>query len=128
MANYSRDFLVKLHPDYERKMNDWNFHYRSYLGGQDYENGYFLHRYILETEEEYLKRAEFTPLDNHCRNVIQIYSSFLFRVPPTRNFGSLTGDPQLQQFLMDADFDGRQCTTMLSEKHRSMLLSMVLVG
>ena len=115
MANYSRDFLVKLHPDYERKMNDWNFHYRSYLGGQDYENGYFLHRYILETEEEYLKRAEFTPLDNHCRNVVQIYSSFLFRVPPTRNFGSLTGDPQLQQFLMDADFDGRLYNNVIRE-------------
>jgi len=115
MANYSRDFLVELHPDYERKMNDWNFHYRSYLGGQDYENGYFLNRYILETEEEYLKRSEFTPLDNHCRNVVQIYSSFLFRVPPTRNFGSLTGDPQLEQFLMDADFDGRQYNNLIRE-------------
>ena len=115
MANYSRDFLVELHPDYDRKMNDWNFHYRSYLGGQDYENGYFLNRYILETEEEYLKRAEFTPLDNHCRNVVQIYSSFLFRVPPTRNFGSLTGDPQLEQFLMDADFDGRQYNNLIRE-------------
>ena len=115
MANYSRDFLVELHPDYERKMNDWNFHYRSYLGGQDYENGYFLNRYILETEEEYLKRSEFTPLDNHCRNVVQIYSSFLFRVPPTRNFGSLTGDPQLEQFMMDADFDGRQYNNLIRE-------------
>jgi len=115
MATYSRDFLVELHPDYDRKMNDWNFHYRSYLGGQDYKNGYFLHRYILETEEEYLKRAEFTPLDNHCRNVVQIYSSFLFRVPPTRNFGSLTGDPQLQQFLMDADFDGRMYNNVIRE-------------
>jgi len=115
MATYSRDFLVELHPDYDRKMNDWNVHYRSYLGGQDYENGYFLHRYILETEEEYLKRAEFTPLDNHCRNVVQIYSSFLFRVPPTRNFGSLTGDPQLEQFLMDADFDGRMYNNVIRE-------------
>jgi len=115
MATYSRDFLVELHPDYDRKMNDWNFHYRSYLGGQDYKNGYFLHRYILETEEEYLKRSEFTPLDNHCRNVVQIYSSFLFRVPPTRNFGSLTGDPQLEQFLMDADFDGRMYNNVIRE-------------
>src|SRR5210317_512169 len=115
MATYSRDFLVELHPDYDRKMNDWNFHYRSYLGGQDYDNGYFLNRYILETEEEYLKRAEFTPLDNHCRNVVQIYSSFLFRVPPTRNFGSLTGDPQLEAFLMDADFDGRMYNNLIRE-------------
>jgi len=115
MATYDRQFLTELHPDYERKMNDWNFHYRSYLGGQDYENGYFLHRYILETEEEYLKRSEFTPLDNHCRNVVQIYSSFLFRVPPTRDFGSLTGDPQLEAFLMDADFDGRQYNNLIRE-------------
>ena len=115
MANYTREYLTSKHPDYDRKMNDWNFHVRSYLGGQDYENGYFLNRYILETEEEYLKRTEFTPLDNHCRNVIQIYSSFLFRVPPTRNFGSLTGDPQLEQFLMDADFDGRNYNNIIRE-------------
>ena len=115
MANYSREFLVDKHPDYERKLNDWNFHVRSYLGGQDYENGYFLNRYILETEEEYLKRSEFTPLDNHCRNVVQIYSSFLFRVPPTRNFGSMTGDPQLEAFMMDADFDGRNYNNLIKE-------------
>ena len=115
MANYDREFLTQLHPDYELKMNDWNFHYRSYLGGQDYTNGYFLNRYVLETEEEYLKRSSFTPLDNHCRNVVQIYSSFLFRVPPTRNFGSLTGDPQLEAFMEDADFDGRMYNNLIRE-------------
>ena len=115
MADYKREFLVDKHPDYDMKVNDWNFHVRSYLGGQDYENGYFLNRYILETEEEYMKRAEFTPLDNHCRNVVQIYSSFLFRVPPTRNFGSLTGDPQLEAFMMDADFDGRNYNNLIRE-------------
>jgi len=113
--NYDRDFLVAKHPDYEKKMQDWDLHVRSYMGGQDFSNGYYLNRYVLETEEEYLKRIEYTALDNHCRNVVQIYSSFLFRVPPTRNFGSLTGDPQLEQFIKDADLDGRQYNNVIRE-------------
>jgi len=87
----------------------------SYLGGQDYQNGYQLNRYILESDEEYMKRAENTPIDNHCKNVVQIYSSFLFRVPPTRDYGTLTGDPQLQSFISDADLDGRSFDNVIRE-------------
>ncbi len=115
MANYSRDFLVAKHQDYELKIQDWDLHRRSYMGGQDFSNGYYLNRYVLETEEEYLKRIENTSLDNHCRNVVQIYSSFLFRVPPTRDFGSLTGEPQLEQFIKDADLDGRSYNNLIKE-------------
>jgi hypothetical protein len=87
----------------------------SYLGGQDYQDGYQLNRYILETDEEYLKRAENTPIDNHCKNVVQIYTSFLFRVPPTRDYGSLQGDPQLESFINDADLDGRSFNNVIRE-------------
>ena len=113
--NYDRDFLVAKHPDYEKKMQDWDLHVRSYMGGQDFSNGYYLNRYVLETEEEYLKRIENTALDNHCRNVVQIYSSFLFRVPPTRDYGNLTGDLQLEQFIKDADLDGRSYNNVIRE-------------
>ena len=115
MANYDRDFIVAKHQDYEHKIADWDLHRRSYMGGQDFSNGYYLNRYVLETEEEYLKRIEYTALDNHCRNVVQIYSSFLFRVPPTRDFGSLTGEPQLEQFIRDADLDGRSYNNIIKE-------------
>ncbi len=115
MALYSREFLTQKHKHYEEKFADWHFHLMSYLGGQDYQNGYQLNRYILETDEEYLKRAENTPIDNHCKNVVQIYSSFLFRVPPTRNYGSLTGDEQLTSFLNDADLDGRSFNNVIRE-------------
>tara|TARA_S200002703_G_scaffold69278_1_gene60142 strand:+ start:3467 stop:4885 length:1419 start_codon:yes stop_codon:yes gene_type:complete len=113
--NYDRDFLVAKHPEYEKKMQDWDLHVRSYMGGQDFSNGYYLNRYVLETEEEYLKRIENTALDNHCRNVVQIYSSFLFRVPPTRDYGNLTGDLQLEQFIKDADLDGRSYNNVIRE-------------
>ena len=56
MPNYKRDFLTERHSDYEDKFQDWNFHLLSYLGGQDYQNGYLLNRYVLESDEEYIKR------------------------------------------------------------------------
>ena len=98
MAIYNRDFLSVKHDLYKENISNWEFYIRSYLGGNDYKNGYHLHRYILETPEEYEQRIRHTPIDNHCLNVIQIYSSFLWRVPPSRDYGSLTGDPQLQSF------------------------------
>ena len=115
MALYSREFLTSKHKHYEEKFEDWHFHLMSYLGGQDYQSGYQLNRYILETDEEYLKRAENTPIDNHCKNVVQIYTSFLFRVPPTRDYGSLSGDPQLESFIDDADLDGRSFNNVIRE-------------
>ena len=51
MAQYSRDFLTARHPHYKEKFEDWNFHLLSYLGGQDYQSGYLLNRYILESDE-----------------------------------------------------------------------------
>ena len=115
MADYNREYLISKHQDYKDSLHNWNFHYRSYLGGDDFSLGNFLNRYILETDEEYLKRLDFTPLDNHCRNVVQIYSSFLFRVPPTRDYGSMSGDPQLESFLKDSDLDGRSFANVIKE-------------
>ena len=115
MANYTREFLTSKHKHYQEKISDWAFHYRSYTGGQDYQNGFLLNRYVLETDEEYMKRAENTPIDNHCKNVVQIYSSFLFRVPPTRDYGSLDNDPAVENFIKDADLDGRSFNNVIKE-------------
>ena len=110
-----RKFLTSKHPLWHANISNWEFYIRSYLGGNDYKNGYYLHRYILETPEEYDQRIRHTPVDNHCKNVVQIYTSFLWRVPPTRDYGSLDGDPQLEAFVNDADLDGRSFDTMMRE-------------
>ena len=107
--------LKKKHPLWNANISNWEFYIRSYLGGNDYKNGYYLHRYILETPEEYDQRVRHTPVDNHCKNVVQIYTSFLWRVPPTRDYGSLDGAPQLESFLADADLDGRSFDTVMRE-------------
>jgi len=110
-----KEFLKSKHDLWHANISNWEFYIRSYLGGNDYRNGYYLHRYILETPEEYDARIRHTPVDNHCKNVVQIYSSFLWRIPPTRDYGDLDGDPQLASFLVDADLDGRNFNTVMRE-------------
>ena len=111
----NREFLQQKHDLWEANISNWEFYIRSYLGGNDYKNGYYLHRYVLESPEEYEQRIRHTPLDNHCKNVVQIYTSFLWRVPPSRDYGTLDGDPQLQSFIEDADLDGRSFNTVMRE-------------
>lgn len=111
----NKEILQAKHDLWHANISNWEFYIRSYLGGNDYKNGYYLHRYVLESPEEYDSRVRHTPVDNHCKNVIQIYTSFLWRVPPTRDYGVLDGDLQLQSFIKDADLDGRSFDTVMRE-------------
>jgi hypothetical protein len=47
--------------------------------------------------------------------VIQIYSSFLFRVKPSRNFGSLADEQSLENFLKDADLEGNSLSNVVKQ-------------
>ena len=115
---YSRQDIEAQHQHYKGMIPRWEYFIRSYLGGKEYQDGKFLQAYQLEFENEYHKRINFTPLDNHCRNIIDIYSSFLFRVEPTRNFGSLADDMSVEQFLEDADLEGRSFEALIREAQR----------
>ena len=56
-----------------------------------------------------------TLCDNHCKNIIQIYSSFLFRVRPSRDFGSLADEPTINNFLKDADLEGNSLNAVIKQ-------------
>tara|TARA_R110000803_G_scaffold36946_3_gene79568 strand:+ start:736 stop:2253 length:1518 start_codon:yes stop_codon:yes gene_type:complete len=103
------------HPEYDNNEASWEFFVRSYMGGQNYFDGAYLTRYISETTEDYNRRLDLTPLDNHCKNIVHIYSSFLWRVSPTRIFNSATGNVALDPFLGDADLDGRSFNAFMRE-------------
>ena len=115
---YTRQDIEAQHQHYKGMIPRWEYFIRSYLGGKEYQDGKFLQAYQLEFENEYYKRIAFTPLDNHCRNIIDIYSSFLFRVEPTRNFNSLSEDMSVEQFLEDADLEGRSFEALMREAQR----------
>ena len=103
------------HPDYENNETRWEFYLRSYIGGQEYQDGNYLTGYLNESENEYARRIQLTPLDNHCRNVVHIYSSFLWRTPPVRVYNSLANNLALEQFTDDADLDGMNLNSFMKQ-------------
>jgi hypothetical protein len=103
------------HPQFEDRFKHWLFLQNSYQGGIAYKSEDYLTRYVNETDDEYRKRVEQTPFDNHCKSIVSIYNSFLFRKPPHRNFGTYANDPMLNSFLDDADREGRSLDDFMSE-------------
>ena len=112
---YTRDQALDTHKDYSETINNWEYYIRSYNGGYDYMIGQYLNRYNLELDNEFNQRLANTPCDNHCKNIIQIYSSFLFRVRPSRDFGSLQDEASLESFLKDADLEGNNLNAVIKQ-------------
>ena len=107
--------ITYTHPDYDDYQDQWEFYLRSYLGGEQYKDGQYLVQYINEDKNEYARRLDLTPIDNHCANVVHIYSSFLWRNPPVRQFNSLEGSPILEPMMRDIDLDGRSLDSFMKE-------------
>lgn len=98
--------------DYKKR---WQFYLESYMGGDEYRQAGHLTKYVNETPQEYEARLVSTPLDNHCRSVISVYTSFLFREDPDREFGMMAMDPTIKDFCKDADMDGRSIDAFMKE-------------
>ena len=107
--------VKKTHPDYDSNSADWEFYLRSYMGGNTYVGGEYLTKYINEDKDSYSRRLDLTPIDNHCKNIVHIYSSFLWRVPPTRTFNALENNPALDSFRKDCDLDGRSFDSFMRQ-------------
>ena len=112
---YSKDEMLDTHKDYKENINLWEYYIRSFNGGYDFMVGQYLNRYNLELDNEYNQRLANTPCDNHCKNIIQIYSSFLFRVKPSRDFGAMADEPSLESFLKDTDLDGNSFDSVMKQ-------------
>jgi hypothetical protein len=100
---------------YNDNYAQWKYLLESYLGGADYRRAGHLTRYQLESDSEYTARLKATPLENHCRSVISVYNSFLFREEPDREFGSIEDLPELEDYLDDADLDGRSLNAFMKD-------------
>jgi len=100
---------------YQTHQPQWKYLLESYLGGMEYRNAGHLNRYQLETDGEYQARLLSTPLDNHCQSVVSVYNSFLFRKEPEREFGSIEYMSELEDFLKDADLDGRSLDAFMKD-------------
>jgi hypothetical protein len=100
---------------YTRHRDRWEFLLNSYAGGAEYKKGNYLYRYELESDKDYNRRLDQTPLDNQVRGVISLYNSFLFRISPERDFANIENDPRIIDMLEDADLDGRNINQFMRE-------------
>jgi hypothetical protein len=101
--------------EYQRNRDRWAFLLDSYVGGQQYKNGGYLTKYQLETSGEYGQRLATTPLDNHCSSVVSVYSSFLFRESPSREFNGWEIYEDVKAFLKDANLEGQSLDAFMKD-------------
>lgn len=111
--DYNR--IANANSEYRHNYKRWLYLYHSYMGGDQYRKGEYLTKYQLESKQEYQERLAVTPLDNHCRGVLSVYQSFLFRNPIARDFGSLATDPSVSNFIKDADLEGRSLNAFMKD-------------
>ena len=100
---------------YQRNKLHWEYLLNSYMGGVEYQRAEMLTKYVNETQGEYTARLAATHLENHCKSVISTYVSFLFREEPDRELANIEYDPAVEQFLEDADMDGRSFDAFMKE-------------
>lgn len=100
---------------YHRNQAHWEMLLASYMGGVEYQRMGMLTKYVNETENEYIARITSSFVENHSKSVISTYISFLFREEPDRDLGLLEYDTTVQDFLEDADMDGRSFNAFMKE-------------
>jgi hypothetical protein len=107
--------LSMVNREYGRMRPRFQFLLDSFMGGDDYRRAGYLTKYQLESDGDYQARLRNTPLDNHCNSIISTYLSFLFRNDIERDFGTWEGSADLEQFLKDADYEGRNFNSFMKE-------------
>ena len=108
--------LAATHESYADVAKQANYLYRSYIGGNTYRAGSYLTQYIGEANapgNQYQKRLNATPLDNHVQTTVDIYRSFLFRNAPRRTLGLLENNPLVREWLNDTDQEGQGMDSFL---------------
>lgn len=100
---------------YTAYKNQWQYLMESYTGGEEYRNAANLTRYLLETNSEYAARLRNAALQNHCSSVISVYTSYLYKTPPQRDWGNLKDTQELASFLKDADLEGRSFNNFMKD-------------
>ena len=108
--------IEQTHPSYQAVAEQANYHYKSYVGGELYKSGSYLTQYVGENQapgDQYGKRLDSTPLDNHVQTTVDIYRSFLFRTLPKRELGLLINNPLVNAWLYDTDQEGQSIDSFL---------------
>ena len=126
------DLINTKHPSFEEYNEQWDYYYRSFVGGHEYRMGKFLQRYWDEHHapyDVYANRLKNTPFDNHVKTTIDVYRSFIFQTPPKRTLDGLEDNPFVEQWINDTDLDGQDIDSFIKSAFDwAMVLGTVWIG
>lgn len=95
-----KGLIDRRHPEYDEKLEHWNFLNETYLGTRDW-FGKHIFQFNREGAETYKGRVDRAYRFNHTREVVDLVNKYLFKTPPVRSEDVIDG---LKRF--------RQCATM----------------
>lgn len=90
-------------PDYSSRKDNWDFMKSSYIGGKSYINAH-LFKYYIEGDDEFRDRKARAHRENHCKRVVDLFTSYLFQEQPIRQ----TTDKRLEEFHNNIDGKGKR--------------------
>jgi len=103
----------KRNPKIEEILPRLKFFNDSYKGGQAYRDGRYLKKHRVESSESYNERLKVASFRNFCAPIVDIYTAYLYRDEPTREFGSI--EKEVQLFLENADLEDRSWNKVVRE-------------
>lgn len=84
MQTKLKEFLKRRHPEYESRIEHWEFLRASYEGGREWFTDNIF-RYIKEGDKEYKDRVERCYRFNHTREVVDLVDKYIFKMEIERN-------------------------------------------
>ena len=117
--------IKHIHPEFSANSETWDYHYRSYMGGNEYRRGAYLRKYLNEEAspgDQYGQRLTNTALQNHVKSIVHIYRSYLFRVSPTRSLKNTVALPDVQAFMLDTDLKGTDINAFMKQIQDSLMI------
>lgn len=79
-----KNLIARRHPEYEEKINHWEFLEETYEGGRGWFEDHIF-RYIKEGDQEYADRVKRCYRFNHSREVVDLINKYLFKQNVTRS-------------------------------------------
>ena len=101
--NIAKAILLAVHPEYQKRKDDWDFFLQSYEGGSNYFTKENIFTHGRENASDYEWRLKRATYQNCCEGIIGIYTGHLFKKPIIRN---PEGDEEFEIFFNDVDRRG----------------------
>ena len=110
-----KEDLERKHELYNKYVEEWNFYTLTYDGGLPFIK-YALYRYSTrESLANWEDRIRNGFVFNYAQSIVDLFNFYLTEAPAVHDVGKLSGDPQWQMFLKDADLKNTNFVTFMNE-------------